>query len=129
MGKLDLTYPSIRGLFGGHLMKGRTESRAFLAWFLENYYRLDETEIYDCICDGNYDKGIDGIYVNDQMCQIDIFQTTVKQGPKTEGDTGLKEFIGTLSQFKDRSSVKSLEATSLNRDLVRVLQDEGVATK
>src|SRR5947209_767772 len=100
MAQLDLTYPAILRLFGGHLMKNRTEARAFLAWYLENYYRLEDTEIGDCICDGKYDKGIDGIYVNEQLGQIDIFQATIARTPKTKGDTELKEFVGTLSQFK-----------------------------
>ena len=49
MSTLQLGYPQILKLFGIHAMKERTESRAFLAWFLENYYRLDETEVSDCI--------------------------------------------------------------------------------
>ena len=48
---LDLTYPEILQTIGDHVMKERTESRAFLAWFLQHFYRLDETEVYDCICD------------------------------------------------------------------------------
>jgi hypothetical protein len=35
-------------------MKERTESRAFLSWFLDNYYRLDDTEVHDCICGGQH---------------------------------------------------------------------------
>jgi hypothetical protein len=67
--KLQLSYPDILRLFGTHAVKQRTESRQFLAWFLENYYRLEESEIDDCICDGNYDKGVDGVYVNEQLAQ------------------------------------------------------------
>src|SRR5215212_1165992 len=100
MSELNLQYPAILQLFGGHIMKGRTEARAFLAWFLENYYRLEETEAADSICDGRHDKGVDGIYVNDQIGQIDVFQGSVAQGKKTLGDTALKEFAGSLSQFK-----------------------------
>ena len=53
---LVLTYPDILQTIGEHVMKERTESRAFLAWFLQNYYRLDDTEVYDCICDGSNDQ-------------------------------------------------------------------------
>ncbi|HEY8993227.1 MAG TPA: hypothetical protein VIM71_00965, partial [Lacunisphaera sp.] len=59
---LDTSYPAIATAFGGHAVKGGTESRAFLAWFLENYWRLDETEVFDAVCDGSGDKGVDGIY-------------------------------------------------------------------
>jgi hypothetical protein len=129
MAQLDLTYPAILQLFGGHLMKGRTEARAFLAWFLENYYRLEETEAADCICDGRHDKGVDGIYVNEQIGQIDVFQGSVAQGKKTLGDTALKEFAGSLSQFKSGDSIRNVQATTKNADLARILKDESVAKK
>jgi hypothetical protein len=129
MSNLNLSYPTITRLFGGYMKTGRTEARAFLAWFLENYYRLDETEVFDAICDGSYDKGIDGIYVNEQVNQIDVFQTKIAQSPKTLGDVALKEFAGTLLQFKDKASVNNLLATSLNTELVRILQEQGIANK
>ena len=43
-------------------------------------------EVSDCICDGRYDKGIDGIYVNDKLGQIDVFQTIIVQTDKGLGD-------------------------------------------
>jgi hypothetical protein len=49
--KIDLMYPAILKLFGDYAVKQRTDSQAFLAWFLENYYRLEETEVDDSICD------------------------------------------------------------------------------
>ena len=79
MANLTLKYPAILNLFGRHNVKGGTESRAFLAWFLENYYRLDETEIYDSVCDGPNDKGFDGVYVNEQLRQIDMLQVTISK--------------------------------------------------
>lgn len=130
MAVLVLKYPDILRLFGVHTMKERTESRAFLAWFLENYYRLDQMEVGDCICDGNYDKGIDGIYVNEQLGQVDVFQATiVKKEGKTIGDTMLKEFEGTLSQFKDRSSVDNLIATSKNPVVASLLKALDISAK
>src|SRR5437867_11939092 len=105
MSKLQLSYPAIMKLFGKHSGTQRTESRQFLAWFLENYYRLEETEVDDCICDGSYDKGIDGLYVNDQLAQIDVFQARLVKGTKTQGDSGLHEFKGTLAQFQNADAV------------------------
>jgi hypothetical protein len=99
MPKLDLSYPSILQLFGAHAVKQRTESRQFLAWFLQNYYRLEETEVEDCICDGNYDKGLDGIYANDQLAQIDVFQARLVKGKKTLGDAAVHEFHGAMADL------------------------------
>jgi hypothetical protein len=127
--KLQLSYPDILQLFGTHAVKQRTETRQFLAWFLENYYRLEETEVDDCICDGSYDKGLDGIYVNEQLAQIDVFQSRIAKGKKTQGDAGLHEFYGTLSQFANAGAVKNMEATTKNRELANLLREQEIAKK
>jgi hypothetical protein len=129
MAVLVLKYPDCLNLFGAHAMKERTESRAFLAWFLENYYRLEPMEVSDCICDGKHDKGIDGVYVNDQLGHIDIFQSMLVRGGKTLGDTALKEFAGTLSQFDDSASVENLIKTTQNAALASLLKANDIATK
>lgn len=120
--KLQLLYPAVLKLFGTHAVKQRSESRQFLAWFLEHFYRLEGSEIDDCICDGNYDKGIDGVYVNEQLARIDVFQSRIVKGDKTQGDVGLKEFRGTLSQFQNESSVKNMLRTTKNLELAGLLR-------
>lgn len=113
-------------------MKETTETRAFLAWFLEHYYHLDEIEIQDCICDKEYDKGVDGIYVNDAFERIDVFQNNMSQNPNGAhiGDVDLKTFNGTLLQFQDASSIRQLEVSkTINRELKALLQREKVAEK
>lgn len=126
---LDLTYPSILKHFGRHLVNGRTESRAFLGWFLENYYRLDETDAQDAICDGTDDKGIDGIYVDGTLERIDVFQTKLYQKDnKTLGDTALKEFAGTLDQLRNRDLIDKLVETTGNVELRELIKDADIAT-
>ncbi len=89
-----------------------TESRAFLAWFLENYYCLEEIEVDDALCDGHADKGIDGIYLNEQLRQIDIFQVTLfSANQKTQGDAKLKQFVGAISQFNTASNAEAIIAS------------------
>ena len=121
---LDLTYPAILGIFGKHLMQGRQESRAFLGWFLENFYRLDASAVGDIICDGIDDKGIDGIYVDTNLETIDVFQAKLFQNAnKTLGDVALKEFAGTLSQLRDRGSIEALAASTGNVELRGLIRD------
>ncbi len=127
--KLLLSYPDILQLLAPHAVVQRTESRQFLAWFLHNYYRLEEGEVDDCICDGPNDKTIDGIYVNEQSNQIDVFQATIAKGKKTLGDTALKEFYGSLSQFRDRKTVDGLQAATKNKELRNLLLDLDIAEK
>jgi len=48
---IDIDYPALLKLFPEHLDPKRSESAAFLIWYLENYYRLDEIEAVDSVCD------------------------------------------------------------------------------
>ncbi len=128
--KLQLSYPAVKILLAGHAVNQRTESRQFLAWFLANYFRLEDTEIDDSICDGVDDKGIDGIYVNEQLAQIIAFQSRLfTTAPKQLGDSQLREFCGALSQLRTEDSVRNIESTTRNRELANLLRDNDVAKK
>lgn len=94
-----------------------------------NYYRLDQIEIDDCICDGTYDKGVDGIYASDQLGQIDAFQAKMVKGAKTLGDSALHEFQGVLEQFKDAKAINSMAATTKNTELKGLLVEQDMAKK
>jgi len=121
---LDLSYPAIKDFFGRHLVKSRTESAALLAWFLDNYYHLESTEVADSICDKKFDKGIDGIYVNDLVQQIDVISCVIGTATPVQGlgDTDLKDLMGTLTQFSSGDSVRTL-AKSVEKKLPRRFQD------
>jgi hypothetical protein len=128
--KLTLSYPAILELFGAHAVTQRTESRQFLAWFLANYYRLDETELDECICDGSYDKGVDGVYASDQLGQIDVFQARMaKSSKKSLGDSGLHEFKGALAQFATADAINNMAATTKNVELKGLLEEQEIAKK
>ncbi len=121
--ELDLAYPSILKHFGRHLVEGRLESRAFLGWFLEHFYRLDSVEAQDAICDGPDDKGIDGIYIDANLERVDVFQTKLYQKTtKTLGDTALKEFAGTLDQLRTRERAENLAKETGNLELRALLR-------
>ena len=106
---INLDYPDILTLLSDYLDSNRTESASFLIWYLENYYRLDSQEAIDSVCDQRGDKGVDGIYLNEANGTIDIFQAKISQkAGRTIGDTALKEFFGTLSQFDKKNSIQNL---------------------
>jgi hypothetical protein len=127
---LNLDYPNILALFSEHLDPKRTESASFLIWYLENYYRLDTLAAVDSVCDQHGDKGIDGIYVNDNDMTITIFQCRIAQSrDKTIGDASLREFCGTLSQFKDQSSVQTIIATGGDAEVVRLIRSLDLVNK
>jgi hypothetical protein len=119
---LNLEYPGLLDNFRKYLDPKRTESASFLIWYLENYYRLDALEAVDSVCDQRGDKGVDGIYINDNDFTIDVFQSKISQKhDSTIGDTLLKEFYGTLSQFKDEQSIKILIETAGDSEVVRLI--------
>ena len=85
---LNLDYSNLIEIIKPYKTTGRTESAAFLHWFLVNIYRLEQIEVDNIICDGQGDKGIDGIYINDNEGCIDILQSKIVQkDTKTLGDT------------------------------------------
>ena len=87
----DLEYPNLKKMIEIYESKGRPESSAFLNWFLENVYRLDDVAAADAICDEQNDKGIDGIYIDHNEEQIHLFQSKVRQKASgTVGDVALK---------------------------------------
>lgn len=130
MTNLDLTYPSILVHIQKHFVQGRTESSAFLAWFLENYFRLDAIDAQDAICDGPDDKGIDGLYVDDNLEQIIVLQCKFLQNSsKTLGDPQLKEFYGTVAQFRSPTAVAQIAATTGNLELRNLVADAKVEEK
>ena len=126
----DLAYPAILDTIKPCLIPRRTESHAFLVWFLQHYYRLDETEAQDTVCDGPDDKGIDGVYVDENLETVDLFQCRLVQNPtRTLGDTQLKEFVGTLTQFSDPQKIDAIATTTGNTELANLLVSFNVLKK
>lgn len=110
---LNLDYPGVLDLFDAHRDPRRTESASFLIWYLEHYYRLNTLNAVDCVCDQSGDKGVDGIYLNEDTNTIDVFQSKLFQDPnKTLGDSPLREFRGTLSQFDSVETLQNLVSTA-----------------
>lgn len=124
---LDVTYPAILGAIKSAAVPGRTESHAFLVWFLQHYFRLDETEAQQAVCDGPDDKGIDGVYVDPNLETVYVFQCKLVQNAKrTLGDTQLKEFAGSLGQFVTPDQIAEIAATTANAELAKLLTLENV---
>jgi hypothetical protein len=99
-------------------LPAQTDSQALLYWFLFNVFRLDEIECRDSVCDRKQDKGVDGIWVDEDSQEIFLFQSVyTNKDEKGLGDTDLKEFAGTEAWFEQPSNVKSLLASNANEEL------------
>lgn len=130
-GSLDLRYPNVLTHLQPYLAGKRTESEAFLVWFMEHIYRLEETDAYDAVCDGPDDKGVDGVFIDDNLERIDVLQSKLVKTAKgkTLGDTLLKEFVGTLAQFHDPDKVQEIAETTSNIELKNLLLSNEVPLK
>lgn len=125
----DLEYEKLVKLIEPFAIEDRTESAAFLRWFLANIFRLDDTPADDAICDSKNDKGVDGVYVSAFDETVYVFQSKITQNPKkTLGDTLLKEFSGTLDQFRDGDAVRELMEGTAHPRLKQLLARTNAAT-
>ena len=127
---IDVDYPKLLSLFAGHITPERSESAAFLIWYLEHYYRLDSLEATDCVCDQSNDKGVDGIFVNDNDQTITVFQSKISQkSDRTVGDAALRVFAGTLSQFESAEKLQNLVDSAGNARVAGLVKRLNLAKK
>lgn len=126
----DLEYANLTSILAPYTGKGLPESAAFLNWFLEHIFRLDDVAAQDSICDTFNDKGIDGIYVDDFAEELAFFQTKIRQkANSTLGDTALKEFAGSISQFDSPEKIDAILAGNANGELKKLITSQHVRAK
>jgi len=96
----------------------RKERASLLVWFLVNYFRLDEDTSIDLVCDSDNDKGIDGIFVDDQTEEAYIFQSKYSPIPANpHGDVDLRNFKGARAWFETPSNVEQLDKSTASQEL------------
>jgi hypothetical protein len=120
-----LIVPTQRDVFAGLLkdiarftLPGQTDSKSLLYWFLFNVFRLDNLDSRDTICDGENDKGIDGLWVDEDSEEIFLFQAKyTNDKSKTLGDNDLKGFVGSAQWFANTDNLKELMTGMANPEL------------
>jgi len=101
---------------------GLGESASFLVWFLENVYRLEETDARDAVCDHTNDKGIDGIYVDHNNEEIHFLQAKIRQSDTGRiGDVGPKNLMGSVAQINSPDNVKTILSGNADDELKRLI--------
>lgn len=97
---------------------GLGESASFLVWFLENVYRLEETDARDAVCDHANDKGIDGIYIDHNNEEIHFLQAKIRQKDHGKvGDVGPKNLMGSVAQFDTSDKVATVLSGNADDEL------------
>lgn len=127
----DLKFSSLVATYlAPYSKRAPSASEQFLLWFLENIFRLDQQDADDACVDKRQDKGVDGIYVNDSVETIFLFQSKVKQSEGAKfGDTDLKEFWGTLTQFRSAEAIQVVLNGSAHGGLKAAIQREKLTEK
>jgi len=98
--------------------RARDESAAFLIWFLKNFFRLEEQDAVDSVCDHKNDKGIDGIYIDDEEEVIYLFQSKFSPTDnQDQGDNDIRNFVGAREWFKSDEAVNNLLNSTANDQL------------
>lgn len=114
----NLDYELIAAEIDGFHLGSRSRSAALLAWFLRTVWRLDPEDVDDCICDGRGDKGIDGLYVDESLNELTLFQVKHRDNPEvTQGDGDLKDLVGAAQWFETPDSVAALLDANPNAEL------------
>jgi hypothetical protein len=121
----DLEYAKMAQMVKPYTDKGRPISIAFLNWFLEHIYRLDQVAAEDAICDKSNDRGIDGIYVDENQLEIHVLQSKTKQNG-TIGDKDLREFSGTLNQLRTIDALDAFTSGKVDAEIKDKIQKLGL---
>jgi hypothetical protein len=103
----------------------RSETSAFIIWFLENYFRIDRQDAIDCVCDNTNDKGIDGIFVDDEEEIIYLIQS--KYSPKNnqdQGDNDIRNLVGAKQWFKDTQTLNNLIESTASKELKSLIKEK-----
>jgi len=107
-----------------------TRSRAFLKWFLMNYFRIEEDIAEYYICDNPHDKGIDGIYLDELTNEIFIFQSKCSEvAGSNQGDYDLRNFEGVRAWFQSPANIQSLDKSMANQELKTIVSNLGLLDK
>lgn len=119
----DFNYANLTGsVLRGYTCDGRTESAAFLAWFLENILRLSDVDAADSICDGPSDRGIDAIYIDHDNNEVVFLQAKVRQNDlRTVGDQPIRDFAGSIAQFSTPEQIATAIAEAPGSELSKLM--------
>lgn len=108
----------------------RNGNSAFLIWFLKNIFCLSEQDSVDSVCDGQRDKGVDGIWVDDNEEEIYVFQSEFSPNDdRDSGDTKIREFSGVSTWFANETQTNNLLIALINLELKQRLIDLKIADK
>ena len=113
----------------GGLAKPRS---VLLLWFLRNVIGIDELEAYDHVCDGDRDKGIDGLFLERGAGEqspdtLMIFQSKYSESPDAKvGANDIDRLAGAALWFTSQSTLENLMSSGAEPTLVELIDVLGL---
>ena len=92
---------------------GLKDYHAFVYWFIETNFGIDEQKILNSICDGTHDKGVDAVIIDDIEKNVTIIQSKFERaGNKVQiKEAEIKLLAAVKNYFNSR---KALDAAIKN---------------
>lgn len=127
MKKTDLEYIRLKHRLEGEVKDGKPTHKKFLRWFLLYVLGIDETAADDAICDGQNDKGIDGIFVDDDNEDIIFLQSKIREKAKAKiGDKYIREFHGSYAHLNSSKTIEKFLKGTPNEDLANLIKNKKI---
>src|ERR1019366_6266337 len=109
------------------------ERSVLLLWFLRNVVGVGELEAYDHVCDGDNDKGIDGLFLergggegNPDTLVIDQSKYT-QSSDGTVGPIDVDRLAGAANYFASSATLDNLVASGPESTLLQLIDALGLA--
>ena len=103
------------------------ERSVLLLWFLRNVVGVGELEAYDHVCDGDNDKGIDGLFLElgdgeDADDTLIIFQSKFTETPNARiGPTDIDKLAGATNAFTNLLTLDELITSGAEPTLLELI--------
>ena len=127
MANLQADYDFLSKLASTDEAGGLAKERAvLLLWFLRNVVGSMTSMLYEFVCDGDEDGGVDGLYLeagtgDEDRETLVIYQSEYTQSPRQVGPEKLGRLITVAGRFKDADSLEEFLAAGVEAKLERLV--------
>lgn len=95
------------------------EGQRFVAWYMRNIHLLDQRQAKDAVTDGQNDKQIDAVYIDEDEQKIYIVQSKYYLGDTIDA-TPIREVISSWSQFRDLAKMQENANQKLQKKIAEI---------
>ena len=105
----------------------KKERSILLLWYIRNALGIDDLEAYEYICDGDHDKGVDGMVLNEAregeaLDTLTILQSKYPLTAKNVGEADVRDVIGMLAPFESVEGLETLLKGKVEPELRELIE-------